>query len=220
MTPTPSIQLTVPKGWKQTQADKRLSDAFHKVLDLPWYHRLQSWPVWVCIIAGAIIATSLIGAAQAADPYGYSVWCTENTRNCHDIEPATLKYSDDLYFFLDDQRREVGFAIRYEPDAGVDTWRFPDRGVGDCEDFVIGLIRRLEENGILRGTMRLARGLDEYGRGHAFLVIATDDGLYAMDRYEVKPIGRFHATLLWVEDFRSNSILPTRTSIIHTQSKE
>jgi len=226
MTPTPSIQLTVPDNWNAERHAR-----YSRVFNRPWYHRLHPGFVMACIIALAICIVAFIGAAQAGTPapYGYSVWCAEDERNCPEVDPVTLEYSDDLYFMLREWQREVRFAIRYAPDKGGDFWRYPDRGMGDCEDIAIWLRGELIRVGIPRGAIRFASGPDQYGRNHAWLEVMTDRGPYAVDAYEVEPRARFHARAVGLEtydcqpgygcEWRSNVLYPTERVVAHTQDR-
>jgi len=78
MTPTPSIQLTVPKGWNAERHAR-----YSRVFNRPWHERLQSGFVMACIIACAVIAAAWIGAAQADDGRCNTIYPTQETSVAH-----------------------------------------------------------------------------------------------------------------------------------------
>jgi predicted transglutaminase-like cysteine proteinase len=73
---------------------------------------------------------------------------------------------------------EVSDAANY---GVAEYWTLPQRGRGDCEDYVLAKYRLLLEAGMDSGSLAVAIVLDRLGRNHAVLVLHHRDGDLVLD---------------------------------------
>jgi predicted transglutaminase-like cysteine proteinase len=62
-----------------------------------------------------------------------------------------------------------------------EVWAYPDRGVGDCEDYVLEKRRRLNQFGISLADLLITVVRKPDGEGHAVLTVRTSKGDYILD---------------------------------------
>lgn len=86
----------------------------------------------------------------------------------------------------------VNADVRYRCDLSLygklDHWARPVGGQGDCEDYALEKLARLEARGWPRATLRLATCWTELGEYHAVLTVDTDHGTYVLDNRYPRPV--------------------------------
>ena len=62
-----------------------------------------------------------------------------------------------------------------------EVWAYPDKGVGDCEDYVLEKRRELNRLGMSLADLLITVVRKPDGEGHAVLTVRTDKGDYVLD---------------------------------------
>jgi predicted transglutaminase-like cysteine proteinase len=62
-----------------------------------------------------------------------------------------------------------------------EVWAYPDRGVGDCEDYVLEKRRKLRKLGLSLSNLLVTVVRKPDGEGHAVLTVRTDKGDFVLD---------------------------------------
>ncbi|MBO6542334.1 MAG: transglutaminase-like cysteine peptidase [Alphaproteobacteria bacterium] len=168
-----------------------------------------------------MIASAYFGVGVASElPRGYFTWCQTDTSNCPAVEPQVVPYTYETANLLEMARSERRFAIRYRADD-IDSWSYPSRGWGDCEDIAIWFRSFLHQNGVPMGAMRFAVGRTWNGL-HVWLEVMTDRGPIAIDQYEIATRDRFRVKFSYGESYdcdeygcawRGNTLYPSRESV-------
>ena len=100
-------------------------------------------------------------------------------------EAAVMEMTPALWNALTAVNRRVNGRVKPMTDRAhwgtVDSWDFPEDGVGDCEDYQLLKRRMLVERGLPRRALRMTVVIDELGEGHAVLMARTDRGDYVLD---------------------------------------
>ena len=147
-------------------------------------------------------------------PAGWLNWCFGKMERCapaRTAAPPTVPATPELLGLLDRVQQEVNRTVRprAEP-AGQDLWQVATVE-GDCEDFALAKLRRLEAAGVPHGVARLATLQLPSGEGHAVLTVDTDRGTLVLDnlqpgvtplhalRYAWRSVEGVDDSLLWRE---------------------
>ena len=118
---------------------------------------------------------------------GWLDFCVKHPKECEvdESEPEVMRLTTRAWALIVHVNEAVNREITPMTDMAhlgvVDSWDFPDDGIGDCEDFQLLKRRRLAEKGLPHRAMRMAVVLDEAGEGHAVLVVRTDRGDLVLD---------------------------------------
>ena len=62
-----------------------------------------------------------------------------------------------------------------------EVWAYPERGVGDCEDYVLEKRRELMRNGVSLSDLLITVVRKPDGEGHAVLTVRTTRGDFVLD---------------------------------------
>jgi len=62
-----------------------------------------------------------------------------------------------------------------------EVWAYPDKGVGDCEDYVLEKRRKLQGLGLSLSNLLVTVVRKPDGEGHAVLTVRTDKGDFILD---------------------------------------
>ena len=144
----------------------------------------------VKMLSGAIVNRELYLVAMSfklTPLESYSGWSTFVANNpdfalVTNTEEIPIESTDDLIRDLDRINRSVNNGHVYESDGSLDNWTILGSGeAGDCEDFALTKASKLLKLGYPASAMRLAAGKTEAGLGHAWLVVQTIEGDYALD---------------------------------------
>lgn len=141
--------------------------------------------IWAAVPASAtgLMATG----ALTSQPIGHYEFCKGHAAECsireHNLMPATL--SATLWKVANDVNMAVNAAIKPESDEQIygrdEVWAYPDKGVGDCEDYVLEKRRRLSLDGVSLSDLLITVVRKPDGEGHAVLTLRTDRGDYILD---------------------------------------
>ena len=122
-----------------------------------------------------------------SQPIGHYDFCKANPAECSirptDLAPA--KMTDVLWSELNSVTVKVNAAVKPMSDLDIygkdEVWAYPDRGVGDCEDYVLEKRRELSRMGISLADLLITVLRKPDGEGHAVLTVRTDKGDYLLD---------------------------------------
>ena len=150
--------------------------------------------------AAIVVSLASIGAAVPAaaggamatggltsQPIGHYEFCKANPAECA-IRPADLKpvaLTKAIWSELAGVTTAVNAAVKPMSDFDIygkdEVWAYPDRGVGDCEDYVLEKRRRLNQFGISLADLLITVVRKPDGEGHAVLTVRTSKGDYILD---------------------------------------
>ena len=133
--------------------------------------------------AGGAMATG----GLTSQPIGHYEFCKANPAECA-IRPADLKpvaLTKAVWSELAGVTVAVNAAVKPMSDFDIygkdEVWAYPDRGVGDCEDYVLEKRRRLNQFGISLADLLITVVRKPDGEGHAVLTVRTSKGDYILD---------------------------------------
>ena len=138
--------------------------------------------------AGGAMATG----GLTSQPIGHYEFCKANPAECA-IRPADLKpvaLTKAVWSELAGVTVAVNAAVKPMSDFDIygkdEVWAYPDRGVGDCEDYVLEKRRRLNQFGISLADLLITVVRKPDGEGHAVLTVRTSKGDYILDNLSDK----------------------------------
>ncbi|MEI9419155.1 transglutaminase-like cysteine peptidase [Mesorhizobium sp. Cs1321R2N1] len=159
----------------------------------------------VCAAAGLALTGGWMTPAWASDamatggltsqPIGHYDFCKQRPGECS-IRPANLApaaLTDGLMRKLVNVTARVNAAVKPMSDMDIygkdEVWAYPDKGVGDCEDYVLEKRRQLSRMGLSLADLLMTVVRKPDGEGHAVLTVRTDGGDYVLDNLtdKVKP---------------------------------
>ncbi|CAH1659311.1 Putative transglutaminase-like cysteine proteinase [Hyphomicrobiales bacterium] len=120
-------------------------------------------------------------------PIGWIDFCKRHASECTTdlAEPAKIMLSLARWSEMVTLNRRINAEIRPLPDTEhwglVESWDFPDDGVGDCEDYALEKRKQLVAAGLPRRALLMTVVLDEANAGHAVLMVRTDRGDFILD---------------------------------------
>ena len=144
----------------------------------------------VQMLSGEIVNRELYLVAMSFQltPLGsYSGWANFVTNNpdfalVTNTEEIPIESTAKLIADLNRVNRSVNRNHSYAPDGLLDNWNILGfEEAGDCEDFALTKAELLLEMGYPASAIRLVTGKTESGLGHAWLVVQTTGGDYALD---------------------------------------
>lgn len=133
--------------------------------------------------AGGLMATG----GLTSQPIGHFEFCRVHPAECsiHETKTKPAIVTPGLWGEVVRVNLAVNRAIKPMSDYdiyGVDeVWTYPDKGVGDCEDYVLEKRRRLAEMGVSLSDLLITVVRKKDGEGHAVLTVRTDRGDYILD---------------------------------------
>jgi predicted transglutaminase-like cysteine proteinase len=152
----------------------------------------------VCVAAAGLAATggwmapALAAGAMAtggitSQPIGHYDFCKLHPAECS-IRPSNLapaRMTDGLMRKLVNVTARVNAAVKPMSDMDIygkdEVWAYPDKGVGDCEDYVLEKRRQLFRSGISLSDLLITVVRKPDGEGHSVLTVRTDKGDYVLD---------------------------------------
>jgi predicted transglutaminase-like cysteine proteinase len=134
-------------------------------------------------VASAYMATG----GLTSQPIGHYEFCKANRGECNirprDLRPAHLTKA--AWNTIVDVNGRVNSAVKPMSDIDVygkdEVWAYPDRGVGDCEDYVLEKRRDLARAGFSLADLLITVVRKPDGEGHAVLTVRTDKGDFILD---------------------------------------
>ncbi|MCZ8547892.1 transglutaminase-like cysteine peptidase [Mesorhizobium qingshengii] len=135
----------------------------------------------------AVAAHPMVTGGLTSQPIGHYDFCKANPAECSirpsKLAPATM--TDALWRELTSVTAKVNAAIKPMSDLDIygkdEVWAYPDRGVGDCEDYVLEKRRELNRMGMSLADLLITVLRKPDGEGHAVLTVRTDKGDYLLD---------------------------------------
>ncbi|PBB22850.1 MULTISPECIES: transglutaminase-like cysteine peptidase [unclassified Mesorhizobium] len=138
-----------------------------------------SWP--------ALAAEAMATGGITSQPIGHYDFCKQHPGECS-IRPSNLapaKMTNGLMRKLAGITAKVNAAVEPMSDMDIygkdEVWAYPDKGVGDCEDYVLEKRRRLSHMGISLADLLITVVRKPDGEGHSVLTVRTDKGDYVLD---------------------------------------
>ena len=138
-----------------------------------------SWPAFA---AGAMATGGI-----TSQPIGHYDFCRLHPGECS-IRPSNLapaRMTNGLMSKLAGITARVNAAVKPMSDMDIygkdEVWAYPDKGVGDCEDYVLEKRRRLSHMGISLSDLLITVVRKPDGEGHSVLTVRTDKGDYVLD---------------------------------------
>jgi predicted transglutaminase-like cysteine proteinase len=148
-------------------------------------------------VLGTGASGGLAGSALAADtmttggitsqPIGHYEFCKRLPEECsihpRDLSPARMTPA--LWKELVSVTVGVNAAVKPMSDLEIygkdEYWAYPDKGVGDCEDYVLEKRRRLNRLGLSLADLLITVVRKPDGEGHAVLTVRTSKGDFILD---------------------------------------
>jgi predicted transglutaminase-like cysteine proteinase len=149
----------------------------------------------VASAASAAGSQSMLTGGLTSQPIGHYEFCKANPAEC------SVKLRDSGPLGLDDTLWSEIVAVNTHVNASVkpmndydiygkdEVWAYPNKGVGDCEDYVLEKRRELVQKGISLSDLLITVVRKPDGEGHAVLTVRTDRGDFVLDNLNdrVKP---------------------------------
>ncbi len=125
-----------------------------------------------------------------SQPIGHYDFCRANPGECSirptNLAPATM--TDAFMRKLTSVTVEVNAAVKPMSDYDIygrdEVWAYPDKGVGDCEDYVLEKRRDLNRLGVSLADLLITVVRKPDGEGHAVLTVRTSLGEFILDNLE------------------------------------
>ena len=141
--------------------------------------------VWA--VGPAAAASAMATGGLTSQPIGHYDFCKANPAECSirpkDLAPAAMTSA--LWRELVDVTVAVNAAVTPMNDIDIygkdEVWAYPDKGVGDCEDYVLEKRRRLSRLGVSLADLLITVVRKPDGEGHAVLTVRTSKGDYVLD---------------------------------------
>ncbi|MCZ8543976.1 transglutaminase-like cysteine peptidase [Mesorhizobium qingshengii] len=146
-------------------------------------------------VAPALAAGAMATGGLTSQPIGHYDFCKLNPGECS-IRPTNLAptpMTDGLMRKLISVTAKVNAAVKPMSDMEIygkdEVWAYPDKGLGDCEDYVLEKRRELSRMSISLADLLITVVRKPDGEGHAVLTVRTDKGDYVLDNLtdKVKP---------------------------------
>lgn len=146
-------------------------------------------------MAPAWASDAMATGGLTSQPIGHYDFCKQHPGECSirpaSLAPATL--TDGLMRKLLNVTARVNASVKPMSDMDIygtdEVWAYPDKGVGDCEDYVLEKRRQLSRMGVSLADLLITVVRKPDGEGHAVLTVRTDGGDYVLDNLtdKVKP---------------------------------
>jgi predicted transglutaminase-like cysteine proteinase len=135
----------------------------------------------------AVASGYMATGGLTSQPIGHYEFCKANPSECNihprDLNPIRL--TKVAWTALVDVNDHVNTTVKpmsdYEIYGKDEVWAYPDRGVGDCEDYVLEKRRELNRAGFSLADLLITVVRKPDGEGHAVLTVRTDKGDYILD---------------------------------------
>lgn len=149
----------------------------------------------VASAANAAGSQSMLTGGLTSQPIGHYEFCKANPADCSIRlrDGGPLKLSDALWKEIVAVNTLVNTSVKPMNDYDIygkdEVWAYPDKGVGDCEDYVLEKRRELTQKGISLSDLLITVVRKPDGEGHAVLTVRTDRGDFVLDNLNdrVKP---------------------------------
>jgi predicted transglutaminase-like cysteine proteinase len=127
-----------------------------------------------------------------SQPIGHYDFCKANPMECSvrsaDLSPVRMTGA--LWKQLASVTATVNAAVKPMNDIDIygkdEVWAYPDKGVGDCEDYVLEKRRMLSRMGVPLSNLLITVVRKPDGEGHAVLTVRTSKGDFVLDNLNDK----------------------------------
>lgn len=129
-------------------------------------------------------------------------WHPDQCKKIGTLQPARLTVQKLIE--LDDVNRTVNSMIKGRVEKkGIDVWRFPTDGYGDCEDYAILKRAMLLDKGWASSQLLMTIVHSKPAGWHAILVVRTNRGDYVLDnlRNDVHKVEESVHNFHWRQSF-------------------
>jgi len=140
---------------------------------------------WSSVPAAA--SGKMVTGGLTSQPIGHYEFCKARPAECS-IRPRVLApaaMTNALWRKLTEVTAAVNASVKPMSDQEIygkeEVWAYPDKGVGDCEDYVLEKRRRLSRLGVSLADLLVTVVRKPDGEGHAVLTVRTDRGDYVLD---------------------------------------
>ena len=121
-----------------------------------------------------------------APPGAYRDFCRREAQACALRGSPVIDWTDEVHRRLQAVNSAVNREVRLASDWGnsgqEENWSFPDKGMGDCEDFTLEKRRRLVDGGLPGAALTCAIVFHEVQFfPHAVLLAETTTGTWVLD---------------------------------------
>lgn len=132
-------------------------------------------------------AGAMITGGLTSQPIGHYEFCKRFASECsirpRDTGPVIV--TDALWNQISEVNKAVNAAVKPMSDYDVygqdEYWAYPERSVGDCEDYVLEKRRQLNALGISLSNLLITVLRKPDGEGHAVLTVRTNRGDFILD---------------------------------------
>ncbi|MER8626970.1 transglutaminase-like cysteine peptidase [Mesorhizobium sp. M1143] len=158
----------------------------------PIARTLRLWAAAGLAISACGAVPALAGGAMAtggmtSQPIGHYDFCKTQPGECsiRPSNPNPAAMTDAFMRKLINVTSRVNAAVKPMSDYDIygkdEVWAYPDKGVGDCEDYVLEKRRQLSRSGVSLADLLITVVRKPDGEGHAVLTVRTDKGDYVLD---------------------------------------
>jgi predicted transglutaminase-like cysteine proteinase len=139
-------------------------------------------------LAGSAVAGNMMATGGiTSQPIGHYEFCKRLPEECaihpRNLAPAPMTAA--LWKKLVSVTATVNAAVKPMSDTEIygkdEVWAYPDKGVGDCEDYVLEKRRRLNKLGLSLADLLITVVRKPDGEGHAVLTVRTSKGDFVLD---------------------------------------
>jgi len=127
---------------------------------------------------------------RTTQPVGHYEFCRRLPEECNQktARHAPLELTHKLWAAMIEVNNAVNTEVAPRTDLEVygqeEYWAYPDKGVGDCEDYALEKRRRLMALGVPAGDLLMTVVRQPNGDGHAVLTVRTGQGEFILDNLE------------------------------------
>lgn len=136
--------------------------------------------------ADAVPGAMAIGQ-RTSIPVGYVEFCRRQAAECRirsgKVPPVLMSrgMEDKLASVTKLVNRSIKPASDLAVHGTMEFWSYPDRAIGDCEDYVLLKRQMLNLEGVSLSNLLITVVKKKDGEGHAVLTVKTDKGDYVLD---------------------------------------
>ncbi|MCT7378539.1 transglutaminase-like cysteine peptidase [Chelativorans salis] len=135
----------------------------------------------------AAASGSMVTGEATSQPVGHYEFCKKRPRECairlRDNGPVRMTGA--LQRKISSINLAVNRSVKAMNDRDIygreEVWTYPDKGIGDCEDYVLEKRRRLQRAGVPLSNLLITVVRKRDGEGHAVLTVRTDQGDFILD---------------------------------------
>lgn len=140
----------------------------------------------------ALAGSAMVTGGITSQPIGHYDFCKASPLECsiRSTGVAPVKMTDKLWKQLASVTKAVNASVTPMNDIDIygkdEVWAYPDKGVGDCEDYVLEKRRQLNGMGVPLSSLLITVVRKPDGEGHAVLTVRTNGGDFVLDNLNDK----------------------------------